>query len=275
MAAAQMHSEGRLIQDAAPPIDESQHPSMFSKLFGAKDPPIHAVDDKHYPNATDATIGRNVDQTYGDKVAPFLQPGSKEYKLSIDKAIDADDSEGGIAYKTADRVATSMEDRNRILNNWQAAQKSPVAALGFDPRVTVHSPNTGEKLTLAGSYNPTNDTLWYHRAHEDAVVHESMHRGIELLRKANELPETFKDYVASHSNGEEYVVRAMKEKYFGDIEKTLEGVDGNAQVEEAKWRMAHPMYQGKNGEGDFNTMITDLEHAAAAHIARYKPMGPR
>lgn len=275
MAAAQMHREGRLIKESAPPIDESQNHGSIAKLFGAQDPPIHAVDDKHYPNDTDAEIGRNVDQTYGDKVAPFLQPGSRAHKLGVDEAIAADSSAGGIAVETAHNVATSMEDRANILKNWQAAQKSPVAAFGFDPRVTIHTPDEGRKLTLAGSYTPSNDTLWYHEGTQDAVVHEAMHRGIELLRKADALPESFKDYVKTHRNGEEYVVRAMKVKYFGDIEKQPDADVGNRQVEEAKWRMANPNYQGEKSWGNFNDMITDLEQAASSAIAKHKPRGPR
>ncbi len=275
MAAAQMHYEGRLIQDAAPPIDETQNYSAFSKALGYKDPPIHAIDDKQYPGNTDAEIGKTFDQTYGDKVAPFIEPGAKLNSLPTQEVLDRAILPSGIAYQTADHVTASPEERDQVLKNWQAAQKSPVAALGFDPRVTIHTNLApDEKLTLAGFYRPRTDTLWYSTDHEDTTVHESMHRGIEQLRKADALPQSFKDYTDSHGNGEEFVVRAMMVKHLGDVELGA-GKLNDEQVRDAKQRMNDPYFRGPNNtSGDFNKMIADLEQAASTYIAQKHPMGP-
>ena len=267
MAAAQMHSEGRLVQNA-PPIDESQNYGVVGHAMGYKDPPIHAVDDKSYPGEADVKTGRAVDQTYGDKVAPFMQAGSKLKSTSPDDI----DAKGKAAIFAAKAAPSNLAQRDQILNNWQAAQKSPVAALGFDPRVTVHTDlKPGDKgYNLGGLYTPGKDTLWYSTDHEDSVVHESMHRGIEQLRKSGNLPDEVKEYIKTHDNAEEYLVRGMMVKHLGDKELGA-GKLNDEQVNDAKSRMQDSGVAGQR----FRNATDALEAAASKYIASKHPGGPR
>ena len=276
------------ISQLAPPIEDNQ-PGMLARLFGATVPPIRAKQTLAYPGPQDTMIARQVGQTYGDPVAGYDVLGSAIRKISTSAILQSDD-DSQLRSKTP--VTTTAGDRENILRNWLAAQRSPVSALGFDPHHTVETPAGGPEMSVGGVYTPSakapfrtgpeatgpGDVIWYNGNQQDTVVHESMHRGIELMRQAGVLPDSFQRYVESHRNGEEYAVRAMKVKSFGDIEKGPDETnsEGNKQVEEAKWRMANPYFvDAKGNSGDFNQMLTDLENAAAAYAAKRRPGGPR
>ena len=276
------------ISQLAPPMADNQ-PGMLSRLFGATVPPVRAEQSQAYPGPQDTAIARSVGQTYGDPVAGYDVPGSVIRKISTSAILQSDD-DSRLRSKTP--VQATPGDREDILRNWLAAQRSPVSALGFDPHHTVETPAGGPELSVGGVYTaPTKapfrtgpdvqgpgDVIWYNGNQQDTVVHEAMHRGIELMRQAGVLPDSFQRYVESHPNGEEYAVRAMKVKAFGDIEKGPDETNhtGNEQVEEAKWRMANPHFvDNKGNDGDFNTMLSDLESAAAAFAAKRRPGGPR
>lgn len=260
------HDQGVLgpsIQQSAPPVEDNQ-PGFFSRLMGNTNPPIKAVDDKHYPNDYDRFFARQFQQMYGDPSALFDQAGAKTQKMSTDEFIDAANSASGLALQAAQTTASTPEERDHIVNNWIAAQKSSVSALGFDPRVTIHTPPGTHQLTVNGLYDPQNDSMWYDANHEDAVVHESFHRGItKLMNTPGLLPQGARNYL--DNSGQELLVRAFKEKYFGDIEMG-DGQAGNDQVQRGKWLL-------ENNPDTVQTM-NDLENAAAKYIAMNHPRGP-
>ena len=248
-------------KDVAPVIPDTK-PSWFGRLLGYTEGPNKAPDDQHYPNDVDAKIAQQVKQTYGDAVATFLQPGSLTRHMSVPNLLTAFNDTG--TFETASRIASTPEERDNILKNWLGAQKSPVSALGFDPNHTVTSLQKTD-LNVAGIYMPKSDTMWYDTASQDSVVHESIHRGIEILRKSGDLPKSVEETMDNHG-GEEYMVRALKVKYFGDIEAPI-GKTSAQQVERAKQLMTeYP---------DFKQAMDDLENAAAKHLAMQHPKGPR
>ena len=55
--------------------------------------------------------------------------------------------------------------------------------------------------------------MWFEGAKPEALVHESFHRGIQRLRDANAIPKNI-----WMRGGEETVVRALMQKYHGEIE---------------------------------------------------------
>lgn len=263
------------IRAVAPPVQDNQ-PGILGRMFGAQRPPIQAVQTQAYPDDLDAYYARQFQQTYGDSVAVFDQPGAKAKKMSTDELVEKYRDITGRAFAHATATATTPEERDNILKNWIAAQKSPLSALGFDPRVTIQTPPGSpgaEDLSLAGFYRPDTDTLWYNGDHQDAVVHEAMHRGIQKLRDAGEIPPEAQkqmDELDDHGYGEEYLVRALKLRHFGEIEK-MPGADaGNRQVNDAKWFMTDSL-----GARQFNAAMDALEAAAAKHLAKQHPGGPR
>ena len=245
---------------------------FFNRLVGGIDSPVHVPDDKKYPDNTDAHFARQFQQTYGDPVAVFDLAGAKTKKLDTDELIDKYHDITGRAFRTVAATKATPDEQDNILKNWIAAQKSPVAALGFDPHVTIHTDTKDEKLNLSGFYRPSIDTLWYDDAHQDAAVHESIHRGIEQLRKAGMLPaETKKamdvmdSWDSAHGGGEELMVRALMARHFGDIEKSGGNV-GDAQVEAGKaWAKHEDIAKG----------LDALEAAATKLIQQKRPGGPR
>lgn len=254
--------QGPSIKEAAPPIEDNQ-PGFFSKMLGYSNMPIKAIDDKRYPGDYDRYFARQFQQMYGDPVALFDQPDAQTIKMSKNEFLDAANSTAGLALQTAARTASTPTERDNIVNNWIAAQKSSVSALGFDPRVTIHTPPGPQKLTVTGLYDPENDSMWYDANHEDSLVHESFHRGITMLDKAGELPKEVKSYL--DDNGQELLVRAFKIKYFGDIEKGI-GKAGDQQVRDAQWLL--------DNDERTKVVMKALETSAAKYIATKHPRGP-
>ena len=231
-------------------------------------------ENQQYPSDMDAYFAREFGRGYGNEIDTYMLPGAKTKKMTADQVVAAYGDITGRAFGHAVASSTTPEERNNIMKNWIAAQKSPLSALGFDPHVTIMTPKEESDLTLSGFYRPGTDTLWYYAAHPDAEVHEAMHRGIEKLRKANALPPAASaviDNTARYQDlGEEYLVRALKEKYFGDIEMSPGADAGNAQVEAAKFFMNE-----SEGKDEFKAAMEALENAAAKQIAKGHPGGPR
>lgn len=251
------------IQDTAPKAEGgAEDQGWWHRMWG--DPPdmVHVPPNTNYPDALDAHYAKQFNQAYGDEVDKYLQPGSKTKKMDAEEVMRAFGDISGRAYGKATATATTLEERDTIIKNWMAAQKSPVAALGFDPGATVFTPKIEKSdLNLAGFYNPRADTMWYNASDgEDVVVHESMHRGLEKLRNAGMLPKSMDD------QSEELIVRALKQRYFGMIEKG-HGDAGDKQVEDARWEAEHM--------GSFKKTMDDVEEAATKLIKQKKPGGPR
>ena len=257
------------IQKEAPTIPSQ---GWLSRMWSGQQV-ARVPENQQYPSDMDAYFAREFGRGYGDLIDTYMLPGAKTKKMTADQVVEAYGDITGKAFGHAVASASTPEERNNIMKNWIAAQKSPLSALGFDPRVTITTPKEGSDLTLSGFYRPGIDTLWYYAAHPDAEVHEAMHRGIEKLRTANALPpaaSVIMDDQRLAGMGEEYLVRALKEKYFGDIEKSPGADIGNRQVEAAKFYMND--WEDKD---KFKAAMDALESAATAQIAKNHPRGPR
>ena len=245
----------------------------MASIFGATQGVNRAPNDTSYPGANEVYFAKQFDQTYGNPVALFQDANVKTKKLSVDQLMKLYGDITGRAFKTVIATASTPMERDAILKNWIAAQKSPLSALGFDPRVTIHTDTTGQEVNLAGFYRPETDTLWYEDTHQDASVHEAMHRGINRLLKSAVPVGRAKEWLDSgdkySSNPEEMLVRALKVKYFGDIEMGSGSV-GDQQVSDAKWHMTEAPHSKL-----FNGAMDDIESAAANLIASEHPGGPR
>lgn len=186
---------------------------------------LQADPKKEYPTEIDRGISMGNDLPYGDPSAGYFDNFRLNAKVrSIDK------------YDLADRVNANQplndklepityDKSNELHRAWLAARKSGLATIGFDPHVSVSSPDDGTQLTLAGLYRRKDDTIWYDSGAPDALVHESMHRGYAKLKEEGIVPK-------NSVYDEETIVRALIQKHLGDVE--LSGKDkptaGDKQV---------------------------------------------
>lgn len=200
------------------------------------------------------------DLSYGDPSAGFFQPGAKmRMPRSLPEMLSAFNNSvvGALPNQPIDADMSS-----RLLAAWLASRSSPLAALGFDPRVMISAPakmTEGRNLTLGGTYSPSKDEIFTTGQADSTFVHESIHRGMKKLREAGVLPKNADKY------SEERLTRAFMLKYYGDVEKGR-GRLGDKQVEAGRAILTNSR----------DTKVLDeIEAAAAQYIAQQTPRGPR
>lgn len=210
-----------------------------------------AGDQTKWPTNEDVVTALKTDQFYGTPLAGYMNPGDAKVRTvpieDVPRMANKGELDGG------DYKETNQFDVDRIARQSIAAQKSPVAMLGFDPRHTISSPKSDAELNISGGYTPKTDTAWYDQNDESAAVHESMHRGIKMLVDAGVIPK--------NKGREEYIVRALMEKYFGGIEM------GGGEAGDRQIKLSRIMIEPKE--------LKTIEDAAAALIAKKQQMGPR
>lgn len=111
--------------------------------------------------------------------------------------------------------------RNIMMQAALAANRSPIAAMGFDPSrvimdTEIKNPNVG------GLYRPSADMMYVPAAMHDSIVHESTHRGFQKLRE--KYPEQV-GKLMQRLPDEEMVVRALMASKGGDPEGMGGAVD--------------------------------------------------
>lgn len=104
--------------------------------------------------------------------------------------------------------------RNVMMQAALAANRSPIAAMGFDPSRTVID-TVIKNPAIAGWYRPDADRMYATTDDPSAVVHESTHRGFKMLR--DKYPEQV-DNIMRKMPDEEVVVRWLMNSKGGDPE---------------------------------------------------------
>lgn len=148
-----------------------------------------------------------------------------------------------------------------------AVNRNPIAALGFDPSRTVMD-LVMKGANVGGAYEAKRDAIYANidAADPSSVVHESIHRGIEKLRKDS--PEA-KELLSRLPN-EEYVVRWLMKDLAGDPEK------GSGAVGDKQRDTAIAMIGNEGGWGpDYRQRISRLMEIAATMRKDQRPGGPR
>lgn len=215
-----------------------------------------------YPSQADVDFARKNDATYGYPAAPHLLQGANVNIVPDTREVVQADKENRVPRTVTKPLEGSLADT--LYAAWLAAQRSPVAAVGFDPsRMSISPPNSGPALTAAGQYvGGKDDNIWWDSRYGSTGVHESTHRGIEKLRDAKQT----RIGVAEAGNfyPEETYVRGLMSKHFGDTEKGR-GDIGDKQVEKGQALLK-----------SHSPLFTKLEEAAAALYAQQgQKMGPR
>jgi hypothetical protein len=190
-------------------------------------------DSDRYPTKIDAGISQGNDLSYGDKSAGFFRESGAVMKdipvTSVMHAYNkALDNGKPIELRDAKNKVVDAGHAEELHRAWLAVRKSPVAYLGFDPRV-VTSSNDKTVISLKGFQERrkdregavTTDQIWYDRKEHPALVHESIHRGLKMVEEETGSKWLFPD---------EVIVRALMQKYFGDIENDFTGEDMHKKV---------------------------------------------
>ena len=245
---------------------------FFDRLFGKEQPVSYGrvTPNQAWPSQEDLATSRMYDLTYGSSVAPTLTEGAQINRPAFSQVQKAFDEHAPLSASQA----ISPEQRDRLETAWLAANKTALGTLGFDPRNIASTPATKGATSLGGFYSSKNDQSWYNERYPSAVIHESIHRGINKLRDAGKLPDWFK------KSDEERFTRGMMLKYFGDIEvqPVTKSGKGNEQIDDARQLMDTNSFYGgsfmRNRGKSFPDMLTELENLAAKHLHEQRPRGP-
>lgn len=155
---------------------------------------------------------------------------------------------------------------NTMMRAALAANRSPIAAVGFDPsKVVIDS--LIQHPTLGGAFSPKMDGIYTALQPDDSVVHESTHRGLQKLRE--QYPDQTNKLMGSmNSPDEETVVRWLMHSAGGDPE-------GNAGDMDAKQRQ-HAIDVYKMPYTGYKDSLNQLQELAIdAMKNRGKRAGPQ
>jgi hypothetical protein len=200
-----------------------------------------------FPSSKDVEDATKHDYSYADPMAGYFKAGGASVrtrpleevmqilrKNSQAKSLDEVEEIDGMPTPTDEQISKIL------LRTWLATRNNPLAALGFDPRRMVISLSDRPSFA-AGQYMghprseplpprgtpPRFDTLWFNSYFATTPVHESIHRGLKRLELEGELP------FDVTQEEEEWIVRAVMQKYYGDVE-VGRGVGSDRQIEEEK-----------------------------------------
>lgn len=204
---------------------------LMTWLFGSKDAPLEEKPQPRlpWPTAEEVAAAREYKKKYGNfneqmiegAVAPNKYDERQQYRTKIPHTASAQilPAQEALAYINDDwgkptPGLLSPEAADRLYAAQIAAQRNPVAALGFDTSRMIHTPDGN--FTAAGMYDPKKDEIWLGSNSPTTPVHESLHRGIAQMRKEQPASLRGSDNVEPYK--EEYVVRRAMKNAYGDAE---------------------------------------------------------
>lgn len=161
------------------------------------------------------------------------------------------------------------DTRNVMMRAALAANRSPIAAMGFDPsRVTMDVLARG--ASVGGMFNPSKDSIFTSLKPDDSIVHESTHRGIQkLLEKYPE--EVSRIAGAISPRTDEMIVRWLMHSKAGDPEGFSGSADARQRQEAIDMFGANKPY-GKNNK----EIVRQLEELAIQdRLTRSRRSGPQ
>jgi len=241
-----------------------------------------------YPSAEDAEFARQSGFGYGTPLEPYVQgqrarvigqpgfedgrptfaPGTgRDMRPNDAAAMAVDESQSRNLDLTAPANAAMAPSVGTTLAQAAlAANRMPIAALGFDPDrigldTRINNPN------IAGSYSGKSDSIFstLNERYPSTPVHESIHRGLEQLRKDPALSDAFKTLPP-----EEMIVRYLMATQAGNPE------EGRGKTSDTQRKNAMDIFNNLIMKSTYQKHLDDLDKAAsAAYVARQPKMGPR
>jgi hypothetical protein len=164
------------------------------------------------------------------------------------------------------------EQMQSVSDEWQAVRRSPIARLGFSLGHTMLMPSGYQYGHEAGLYSPQNDMLL--AALDDpkgTLTHESIHRGIQVLRQAGLIKgmslftDAFGNPKDDFGDLEEGLVRRIMHDTMGDVQGSVTPKDLNSQS----------YIKGGDAEAWEQKTINALNKAATKYILAQRAKGQR
>jgi hypothetical protein len=226
----------------------------------------------HYPDAADVANARQSDFGYGSGNEAYMA-GRVANLLDVptwsdDRALTA--SASGRASAGTPETARGYEAAQLAIN------RSPIAALGYDPRAINLDVASGPEASVVGAYSPETNGIVSNAAYPSNLVHESIHRGLEALRRAGVVPP---EVWAKLPADEEKTTRYIMALHMGDPER---GRGPAADADRARALRAF----GKREDdpqahtpdpyaGESRQALEDLNKIASRYLFSLHPGGPR
>lgn len=213
--------------------DDSYIGQVLNWLHGSQPPTVNTAPPlSSYPSRDDADYARhygfsngNEQQGYLDnqkaRVLGYTSPETKMFKPASGVGLGIAEAINPAINQVVTPSAAGVPD-NTMMRAALAANRSPIAALGFDPDKVVLDTQT-KRPTFGGAYVPSKDTIYSATNPDDSVVHESTHRGLEKLRE--QFPEARSLLSSPNSPDEETVVRWLMKNQAGDPEGNQGPID--------------------------------------------------
>lgn len=247
----------------APPIENypDENEVNFAKQYGF-------YEDMYEPYS-EGKLQRVLGEEF-NKVIPGPKKGQTK-TVSETVALAANQVEGGNTRKLMENLdkntvfakeypeLADIYAKGRLVSN-----RIPLASLGFDPEKTTYDVKIGNDVNIAGLYSPSSDRIYVNSTFPGTLVHESIHRGIALVRKQD--PEFFKTLKLPD---EESTVRYLMATQAGDPESKFRG---DATLSHAQRKAALEAYKRFPAYVD---SLERLSERAAKLIAERRPGGPR
>jgi hypothetical protein len=218
---------------------------------------------KNWPTADDVELSRKYDLSYGDPSARFIEPGKATIRSVDIKHLPAWFNDGLTKEIKQTEITPQLADA--LHRGWLASRKSAIATVGFDLSKTVISPKSPAMVSISGFFYPKDDVKWVDMKFESTMIHESLHRGLEVMRRQKILTEKL------GSAEEEMLVRVLMQKFFPDLEVQIDEKLVGRKLDNKESQAI----RGKELLPKLTRLVDDLENRAAQYLARKRPMGPR
>lgn len=253
--------------ETAPPLAQypTQHDADYARNYGFAD---NNINESYLNNQKARVLGLDFpNRTKNDKNNTLFIPASAAGNDGPTLLSDQNSKE--IDLNKDPKLQGNLN--NMFMQAALSANRSPIAAVGFDPsKVVVDS--LIQKPNILGLYRPDADKMYTAINPQDAVVHESTHRGIQKLR--DQYPDKV-DPIMKRLPDEEMVVRWLMQSKAGDPEGLIDYA--NADKEQRKSAMTlfnpkvYPITAPRNHQD-----LNQLEELAIEHMkGRGKRAGPQ
>lgn len=265
--------------------------SPWYSVFGlgpTPDATIYGNRLEHYPGKDDVAAAQRSGFGYGTGNEAYMAGNaSNQWSMpakgrSGARAISVDDVTDPTKSATDPALRNAMPGNPDLAQIYAAAQlaalRSPITGLGYDPHKIALDTKSGSEVTVAGMYSGKTDSIYSNAGYLGNILHESTHRGLNMLREAGLIPESLQKRLPK----EEDVVRYIMALHMGDPEKER-GDDGKEQRASGLLKFGHDPKDPQADKNVYERSVTrdhrialnELNDIAARYIAARTPMGPR
>lgn len=268
-----------------PPGPAAAPPPWYAGIFsrGSSAPVTYGGRLAHYPGLDDLSAARSAEAGYGTGNEAFTDGRAAQVWSVPAKGgrmpVGLDDVAGSGTHNP--QMRGIVDGTPATADEYMAAQlaslRSPITALGYQPRAATLDVKSGRGVNVAGQYDPKKDSIYSNVAFPSNLIHESTHRGLEMLRKEGLIPKSLQDRLPP----EEMVVRYIMALHMGDPEKGSGSVGDEQRLSGlyAFGRDPGDPQKMASGSGGFaaehRKALVELTDIAAKHLASLKPGGPR